>query len=115
MPKIYTTQLPQQKKRLLKAYVQTYLKEEILEETIVRKVGPFTKFLEVSAQMNGEVINKSAIAKDCGIADQTVAEYYQILEDTLLVFRLDGFSRSIRKQLITSPKYFLFDFGVINT
>lgn len=71
------------RQRYLTAYARTFLKEEIWDEHIVRKLPPFRKFLEVAAQLNGEIVNYSKIARDVGADAATVNEYFQILEDTL--------------------------------
>jgi len=97
----------------LRSYVSTYLKEEIAEEQHVRKLEPFAKFLQVAAQMSGHILNYTAVAKDVGVSDQTVKTYFQILEETLLGFTLPAFHRSIRKSLGKTPKFYLFDTGVL--
>jgi predicted AAA+ superfamily ATPase len=98
--------------RFLKAYVKTYLKEEIIAEQIVRKVEPFQDFLEVCAQMNGKIINFSKIATEVGVDEKTVKTYIDILADTLIGFYLPPFHRSIRKRQRIAPKFYLMDTGV---
>lgn len=98
----------------LKAYVQTYLREEILQEALVRKVEGFSRFLDIAAQYHGKIPNMSRIARAAGISEKTVAAYFQILEDTLMCWRLPGWSESPTKQLRISPKLYLFDNGVAN-
>ena len=98
--------------RFLKAYVKTYLKEEIIAEQIVRKVEPFQDFLEVCAQMNGKIINFSKIATEVGVDEKTVKTYFDILADTLIGFYLPPFHRSIRKRQRIAPKFYLMDTGV---
>jgi len=96
----------------LRSYVATYLKEEIQQEALVRRVDAFAKFLEIAGQYHGEIINASTIAAYAGVSSQTVAEYINILEDTLIAWRLPGWHTSRTKQLRTSPKLILFDNGV---
>ncbi|MFQ5652942.1 MAG: ATP-binding protein [bacterium] len=98
--------------RYLEAYSRTYLKEEVWNEQIIRKLEPFSYFLEVAAQMNGRVLNFSKLARDIGVDTKTVQSYFQILEDTLLGFVLPPFHRSLRKRQLTSPKFYFFDTGV---
>ena len=102
----------QTKREFLKSYTQTYLKEEIVSEQIVRKLSPFRNFLRVAAQQSGQIINHSNIARDTGADDKTVKNYFSVLEDTLLGFSLPCYSRSVRKQQIKSPKFYFFDTGV---
>jgi uncharacterized protein len=98
----------------LRTYVETYLKEEIMQEALVRKVQAFARFLEIAGQYHGDVVNGAEIAKAAGVSTPTVLEYFQVLEDTLLLHRLPGWNESVRKQLRTTPKMYLFDNGVAN-
>jgi len=100
------------KKEFLQAYVMTYLQKEIQQEQWVRQLAPFRKFLAIAAQMNGKIINKSSIARQVGIDDVTVANYFEILEDTLLGMLLPAFNHSVRKSQTSSPKFYFFDTGV---
>lgn len=101
------------KNRFLKAYIHVYLKEEILIEQLIRNIDPFHAFLEVSAQMNGEILNFSKIARAANTHDKSVERYYSILEDTLLGFHLLPFHRSVRKQQVGSSKFYYFDTGMV--
>lgn len=96
----------------LDAYVETYLKEEIIAEQLVRNVQPFRKFLNMSAQANGTIVNFSNFSNDLRVDDKTVKTYFNILEDTLLGFYLPAYEKSLRKAQIKSPKFYLFDTGV---
>lgn len=112
LPTIHTLHHDDEKMRFLQAYGQTYLKEEIWMEQFVRKLDPFRKFLEASAQSNGKIINFHNIAQDVGIDDKTVKQYYSILEDTLIGFFLESYQHSFRKRLGQKPKFYYFDTGV---
>jgi predicted AAA+ superfamily ATPase len=101
------------KQENLRAYVDVYLKEEIEAEALSRNIGGFIRFLDVAAQMNGELINYSNIARDVGLSDVTVKEYFKILEDTLIGSFLLPFARSERKKHKLSPKFYFFDTGVL--
>lgn len=98
--------------RYLEAYSRTYLKEEVWNEQIIRKLEPFNLFLEVAAQMNGKVLNFSKMARDIGVDTKTVQSYFQILEDTHLGNLLPPYHRSLRKRQLTNPKFYFFDPGV---
>lgn len=96
----------------LKTYVNTYLKEEIIAEQLVRKVQPFRQFLEVAAQANTKIINYSKIARDILSDPVSVESYFQILEDTHIGHLLQPYHQSIRKRQRRSPKFYFFDPGV---
>lgn len=111
IPAIY---FAENKEESLRAYVDTYLKEEIQQEAMVRKLDKFFSFIDIAAQLNGEIVNYSKMARQIGVADKTIGDYYQILLDTLLLIRVPGWDRSAKKQIIKSSKFFFFDCGVLN-
>ena len=96
----------------LTAYAQLYLKEEIQAEALVRNLPGFARFLPVAALFHGEVINVSGIARDAGAARTTVADYLEILEDTLLAFRLPAFEAKLRVRERRHPKLYWADAGL---
>ena len=103
-----------EKQDTLSAYVDTYLREEIQMEGFVRNLGGFYRFLEMSAAASGELLSFSSVARECGLPVRTVQSYYEILEDTLVGFRLQPWLKSARKRLVAHPKFYLFDTGVTN-
>ena len=103
-----------EKQDILEAYANIYLKEEIQQEGIVRNLGGFSRFLDVAAAQFGEQVSFSAVGRDCALPVRTVQSYYEILEDTLVGFRLEPWRRSLRKRLSGHPKFYFFDNGVTN-
>jgi uncharacterized protein len=103
---------PNERADYLRAYVDTYFKEEIVAEQIVRKLKPFKNFLQVAAQMNGKILNQNRIAGDVGVDHVTVQSYFEVLEDTLIGFQLEPFAESIRKRQRKACKFYYFDTGV---
>lgn len=99
--------------RLLQAYVGDYLKEEIVSEALTRNVPAFSRFLEIAALSNGELINYSTIARDCGVSSPTVKEYFQILEDTLIGNFLPAYQKRKKRRLVAAPKFYFFDLGTV--
>jgi hypothetical protein len=74
----------------LRAYVRTYLQEEILAEGFVRRLPQFSRFLATAALTSGQMLNFARIASDAGVPAATVREYYFLLEDTQVGFLLAG-------------------------
>ena len=110
LPPIYPSDSPD---ALLRSYVGDYLQEEIAAEALTRNIPAFSRFLEVAALSNGELINYSNIASECGVSPPTVKEYYQILVDTLVGFYLPAFTKKVKRRVIRAPKFYLFDPGVV--
>jgi predicted AAA+ superfamily ATPase len=97
---------------ILRAYVNTYLREEIREEGLVRKVEPFVRFLRVAGLMNAQVVNAANIARDAQVPRNSVVSYFSILEDTLVATRLPAFQPGARVRETAHPKFYWFDPGV---
>ncbi|TAN44348.1 MAG: ATP-binding protein [Nitrospirae bacterium] len=114
LPPVFFAKNETDKIDLLKAYVDIYLREEIQAEGIVRKIGAFSRFLDMAASQFGEIVNYSTIARECQQAVMTVKTYYEILVDTLIGFRLEPWRKSMKKRLAGHPKFYLFDNGVTN-
>ncbi|MCU0231413.1 MAG: ATP-binding protein [Acidobacteria bacterium] len=101
------------KQEQLEAYVQLYLKEEIQAEAIVRNLPGFARFLPVASLFHAQVINVEGLARDAGVARSTVQGYLDILEDTLLAFRVRAFEGRLRVRQRRHPKLFWLDSGVV--
>jgi len=99
----------------LNAYTSLYLKEEIQNESLTRKIVQFSEFLELMALTNGEELNFQSIAGDCGVSPNSVKNYIQILEDTLIAFQLKAYTKTKKRKAISRSKLFFFDIGVCNS
>ena len=111
IPSHYLAKNPQ---RRLAAYIQVYLKEEIKEEALVRNLNAFQRFLEVAALTDGEMVNNNNIAQDCGVSATTVSAYFDILEDTLIGYRIPAFTKVMKRRLVQAPRFYYFDVGIAN-
>ncbi|MBI1883686.1 MAG: ATP-binding protein [Chlamydiae bacterium] len=106
----------EEKMEQMKAYVMTYLREEIQSEALTRRLDAFHRFLESAAYSNGELINMTKMGQEAAVPRKTVASYYEILEDTLIGFFLSSWGHHhSRKELVTHGKFYFFDTGVVNT
>jgi predicted AAA+ superfamily ATPase len=111
IPRHYLSKNP---KRLLAAYIGNYLQDEISAEAGIRNLQVFTRFLEAAAFSNGEVVNYTNIASDCGVSSPTVKAYFQILEDSLIGRFLPVYQKSPKRRVIQAPKFYFFDVGIAN-
>jgi len=97
---------------ILEAYVANYVREEILQEALVRNLESFARFLEVAALVNGQVVNVAGIARDAAVARPTVQGYFATLQDTLVGTWLPAWRRRAKVKEVARPKFYLFDPGV---
>lgn len=99
----------------LQAYVDLYIREEVQMEGLTRNIGNFARFLEAASFSHGAVLNISNIARECGVERKVVEGYLQILEDLLLAFRLQVFTKRAKRATVQHPKFYFFDTGIYNT
>jgi predicted AAA+ superfamily ATPase len=104
---------PERAVDLLEAYVSTYLREEIQQEALVKDLGTFSRFLEVAALCNAQVVNVAGVARDAGAARPTVTRYFDVLIETLIATWLPAWRPRARIKEVQHPKFFLFDSGVV--
>ncbi len=83
-------------------------------EAKIRNIASFSRFLEVAAFSNGEIVNYTNIASECGVSAPTIREYFQILVDTLTGRFLPSFQKKPKRRVILSPKFYYFDIGIAN-
>ena len=96
----------------LEAYVDNYIREEIQQEALVRRLESFARFLNVAALMNGQILNVAGLARDAAVARPTVQGYFETLTGTLIGFWLPAWQRRAKVKEVASPKFYLFDPGV---
>ncbi len=109
LPAVYLSRYPEEE---LDAYVNTYLREEIMAEGLIRKLPPFSRFLKSIALSNGEMVNFTKLANDCQVPPSTVTEYMGVLEDTLVGFTVPAWVESKKRKAIRTAKFYFFDPGV---
>jgi uncharacterized protein len=111
IPRHYLSKAPG---KLLSAYIGNYLQDEIIAVARIRNVASFNRFLEFAAFSNGETVNYSSIASECGVSGPTAKEYFQILEDTLIGRFVPSFQKKPKRRVIQSHRFYFFDVGVAN-
>lgn len=112
LPEFYHDDLAHE---FLRAYVGTYLQEEIQAESLTRNLPGFSRFLEVCALNNGAEIVYSNISQETGVQSRTLENYFSILSDTLIGFQVPGFTATKKRKAIARSKHYFFDVGVVNT
>jgi predicted AAA+ superfamily ATPase len=90
----------------LKSYVQSYLREEVLQEGLTRNIGAFSRFLEAASFSQASILNVSETARECAVERKTVSGYFQVLEDLLLSVTVPVFSRKAKRRLVSHTKFY---------
>lgn len=115
LPEIYLEKQTSQAQHLLKSYAANYLQEEIKAEALTRNLESFARFLNEAILSVGQFIDHTKIAKKTKISRHAVPRYFEILEDTMIGYRVFPFAPLIESaDIIRHPKFYLFDNGVYN-
>ncbi len=109
LPDVYLSDEPVED---LRGYVGLYLREEVAAEALARRMDQFARFLDTIALNNGEELHLENLASDAGVKARTLANYIEILEHTLLGFRVPVFAQAGKRKAISRAKFYLFDIGV---
>ena len=100
--------------RLLDSYVADYLKEEVAAEGLVRSLPTFSDFLDIASLSDGEIVNFSNVARECGVSSPTAKSYFEILVDTLLGRWVPSYRKRPKRRVIQAPRFYIVDVGVVN-
>ncbi len=114
LPGILAESDPDERAADLRAYADVYLREEIQAESLVRDIGGYARLLDLVAAASGTILNVNKLCNDAQIRYETARRYVEILEDTLVAFRIPAWSGSSRSALVAHPRIYLFDLGVRN-
>jgi predicted AAA+ superfamily ATPase len=84
----------------------------VRQEGITRNLSAFTRFLESASFSQGQVLNISSVARECHVDRKAVENYFSVLEDLLIAYRVPVFTKKAKRRMITHPKFYFFDAGV---
>ena len=109
IPLAYSSEVPRD---FLESYIQVYLKEEIVQESLIRNIGSFARFLESASFSQGSILNVSTVARDCAVPRKTVEGYFDILNDLQIGYRIPIFQKRAKRKTQAHPKFYFFDAGL---
>jgi len=95
-------------------YYQTYIERDVRDVVNVGDLESFSRFVRLCAGRNGQLLNLSSLANDCGITHTTSKRWISILEASFIVFLLRPHFKNFGKRLIKSPKLYFLDTGLLS-
>lgn len=95
------------------SYVQTYLERDVRTLRQVGDLTQFQSFLRALAARSGQLLNMSDVAKDLGIALNTVRAWISVLEATFQILVLRPYFANVGKRLVKTPKIYFTDAGTL--
>jgi len=98
--------------KVLSAYIDLYLREEIFNEGLTRNIENFARFLESVSFSHASLLNISNISRECSVPRKTVEGYVQILKDLLIAETIEVFTKRAQRKLVSHEKFYFFDTGL---
>jgi uncharacterized protein len=114
-PAIMTTDNPALRESLLGELVGSYLYRDILELEGIRRADKIVDLLRLLAYQIGQEVSIAELATSLGLNFQTVSKYLDLLEKVFVIFKVNGFSRNLRKEVTKNSRYYFYDNGVRNS
>lgn len=113
-PTSVTTESIQERERLLSELVGSYLYKDVLELDEVKRADKIVDLLRLIAFQIGKEVSIAELASNLALNRETVERYLDLLERVFVVFRVSGFSRNLRKEVVKNHRYYFYDNGVRN-
>jgi uncharacterized protein len=113
-PAIVTTASAKERERMLGELVGSYLYRDILELDEVKRADKIVDLLRLIAFQIGNEVSLAELAGNLALNRETVEKYLDLLEKVFVIFRVGGFSRNLRKEVVKNHRYYFFDNGVRN-
>lgn len=101
-------------KSVLSQITNSYLYKDILMLENIHKAEKLERLVQALAFQVGHQVSYNELSQICGLDNQTVEKYIDLLEKSFVVFRIPSFSRNIRNELKKSRKIYFYDNGIRN-
>jgi len=113
-PEILTTENLQDKADCLRELCDSYLFKDILAFERLRNADKIHRLLSLLAFQIGKEVSVSELGTGLGLNRLTVERYLDLLEKSFVIFRVPGFSRNLRSEIVKTSRYYFWDNGILN-
>ena len=114
MPKVALTPDYEDKKILLKNYVNDYINKDIRYIGKIDNLLKFNQLVKVLANQIGNLLNVNELSNTLGMTRLEIEKYINLLEYTFVLHKVTPYCKNIRSQITKMPKIYLFDLGIRN-
>ncbi|MBE0570520.1 MAG: ATP-binding protein [Ignavibacteriaceae bacterium] len=114
MPELINTSDPDDKAAYLRELVTSYLLKDILAFENIKNSSKMIDLLKLIAYQTGNEVSIEELGRQIGMSKNTVEKYLDLLSKVFVVYRLNGFSRNLRKEVVKNSRWYFFDNGIRN-
>jgi len=98
----------------LKQLVNDYLLKDILAIEGLRNASKMLDLLRLIAFQVGKEVSLDELGRQLGMSKNTVEKYLDLLTKVFVIYKLQGFSRNLRSEIVKSNKWYFYDNGIRN-
>lgn len=113
-PEIFQLNTSDEKSAYLKNLVNSYLLKDILQFENIKNSSKIYDLLRLIAYQVGSEVSLDELGRQLGMSKNTVERYLDLLTKVQILFKLNGFSTNLRKEVTKSAKWYFFDNGIRN-
>ena len=95
------------------AYTKTYLERDLRDFSRISDIPDFRRVMVLLASRSAQILNQATIARETRVSQPTVNRYINLLEMSGLYFKLQPYSRNVKKRVVKSPKGYFLDTGLM--
>ena len=114
MPELIDISDPGDKAAYLSELVTSYLLKDILAFENIKNSSRMIDLLKLIAYQTGNEVSIEELGRQIGMSKNTVEKYLDLLSKVFVIYRLNGFSRNLRKEVVKNSKWYFFDNGIRN-
>jgi len=96
-----------------RSYLGTYIERDVRQILNIGSLRDFDRFIRSCALRSGQLLNKTELSKDVGVAQNTINQWLSVLEASNQITLLEPYFSNQRKQLVKTPKLFFNDSGFL--
>jgi uncharacterized protein len=114
-PELFHISSQDEKAEYLESIINGYLLKDILIYDGIKKSNKLMDLLRLIAFQIGQEVSIDELATNLkGISRNTVESYLDLLEKVFVIYKVSGFSRNLRKEIVKTSRYYFYDNGIRN-
>jgi len=103
-----------EKKDYLFEIINSYLLKDILVFEGIKHADKIYDLLRLIAYQIGKEVSVQELANQLQLSKNTVSNYLDLLSKVFIIFKIEGFSRNLRKEIVKSGRWYFYDNGIRN-
>jgi len=113
-PELLHLKTAKQKRDYLRELISSYLYKDILIMENLRNADKLTDLLKLIAWQIGHEVSLEELGRKLQMSKNTVERYLDLLTKVFVLFKVKGFSRNLRKEIVKTKRWYFYDNGVRN-